>query len=59
MMKSCMFGIKKYFQENVMLELGVREKKFVRPLMSLMALGDLFGTLGIRRIKRGDRTMRE
>ena len=59
MMKSCMFGIKKCFQENVMLELGVREKNFVRLLMSLMALEDLFGTQGIHRIKRGGRTMRE
>ena len=32
MLKTCMFGIKKCFHENVMLELGVRGKTFCTPL---------------------------
>ena len=39
-----MFCIKNCFHENYMFELGVREKIFVRLLMPLMALGELFGT---------------
>ena len=58
-MKNRMFGIKKCFQEFGMFELGVREKIFVRLQMPLIAFGNLFGTQGIRRIKRGDHTMRE
>ena len=44
MMKNRMFCIKKCFDENDMSELVVREKFFVRLLMPLMALGELFGT---------------
>ena len=39
-----MFCIKKCFDENDMFELVVREKIFVRLLMLLMALRELFGT---------------